>query len=870
MAEHPHPPEPTVTTGVPGLDRMLDGLRVGDNVVWRVNDLADYRMFVAPFVASATAAGRQIIYLRFGQHAPLLAPGPDIRIIEVDARDGFESFTARIWELVETWGRGAFYVCDCLSDLLHAWATDTMVGYFFRVICPFLYQLDTVAWFALYPHRHSRQTLDRIRSTTQVMIDIHRANDDMQVQPVKVWRRQSPTMFLPHRYHHGEFIPVTDSSSATRLQAAIEQQAHSAQQLLDGWDRLFMEAEELTGSSDQSARQALTRRILQVLVSRDERILELADRYLNLEDLIAIHNHTIGSGFIGGKAVGMLLARAILLRDAPECWSTALEPHDSVFLASDNWYAFLVHNNLWPVVMKHRTREGFFGEAPALRAAILAGGFPPEVRPELVRILDHFGQYPILVRSSSLLEDGFGNAFAGKYDSVFLVNQGDPEHRLNALEKAIRQVYASALGDDALSYRRSRDLEQQEEPMALLIQRVNGRFHGHYYLPDAAAVGVSQNTFVWARNMDPAAGMVRLVMGLGTRAVDRIPGDHALVMALDQPLKQPFRTMDETYAFSQHLVDMLDVNGKGLITIDLATLTRKIDDLPLTQLAEVDRPASRRATELGLGYPVWRLTFRPLLRQGRFVALASDLLKTLERAYQHPVDVEFTVHLDNGPEPGEPRINLVQCRPLATIGEANPVAIPERPDPRHLLLATEGHFMGGNINLPIHRIIRVSAEAYSQLTLSEKHQLGDLVGRLSRQTPDHFNLMLIGPGRWGTSSPELGVPVGFSDISRASVLVEVADMGNGMVPDLSFGSHFFQDLVETGVAYVALFPGQRGSRWTPDWLDHHTLARGIDCLLQEALPNQKIRDCVEVRECEDFPLRVLADVSRQRLLAGHL
>ncbi|MCK7542614.1 PEP/pyruvate-binding domain-containing protein [Marinobacter bryozoorum] len=857
---------PVISTGLPGLDQVLDGLRIGDNVVWRVTDLDDYRRFVTPFVASATAAGRQIIYLRFGQHEPLLAPAPGIRIIEVDARDGFESFTARIWELVETWGRGAFYVCDCLSDLLNAWATDTMVGYFFRVICPFLFELDTVAWFALLPQRHSRQTLDRIRATTQVMIDVHRADDDMQLQPVKVWQRQSPTMFLPHRYRDGEFIPVTDSSNATRLQAAIEQQAHASQQLLDGWDRLFLEAEECEAPDSDRAR-ALVQRILQVLVSRDPRILALAEDYLSLDDLTGIHNRTIGSGYIGGKAVGMLLARAILTREDPDTWGSALDPHDSMFLASDVWYAFLVHNGLWPAIMKHRTREGFFDEAPALREAILQGEFPPEVRPELIRTLDHFGQYPILVRSSSLLEDGFGNAFAGKYESVFLINQGDPEQRLAALENAIRQVYASTMSEDALSYRRGRDLEDLEEPMALLIQRVNGRFHDHWYLPDAAAVGVSRNTFVWAPDMDPKAGMLRLVMGLGTRAVDRIQGDHAWVIALDQPLKQPFRNLEENYRFSQHLVDTLDVTGPGLTTTDLTTLVREAPSLPLERLGETDRAASQRARELGLDAPVWRLTFRPLIRQGEFIELAGRMLKTLERAYQHPVDVEFTVHLDNSEVPV--RLNLVQCRPLATIGDSQPASLPERPDPRRLLMASEGRFMGGNINLAIHRIILVRAAEYSALDLNGKHQVAKLVGRLARQTPEHFNLMLAGPGRWGTSSPELGVPVGFADISRVSLLVEIADMGNGMVPDLSFGSHFFQDLVESGIAYVAIFPDQQDSTWNPDWLKHHAQQRHIDSLLQQDLPPAAIQDCVTVLECEGSPLRVLADVTRQRLVAGH-
>lgn len=853
------PAQDRVSTGLPGLDQVLDGLRIGDNVVWRVSDLDDYRRFVAPFVAAAATTGRRIIYLRFGQHPPLVSGTDNIRVVSLDALGGFEAFTSQVWRLIEEHGRGAFYICDCLSDLLDAWATDTMVGNFFRVVCPFLFELDTVAWFALYPSRHSRTTLDRIRETTQVLVDIHRAGDDVQVQPIKVWRRQSPTMFLPHREEAGRFVPVTDSSDATRLQAAIEQQQVHSQPLLDYWDRLFMElAQTPDEPADAGGLTDICDRVLQVLVSRDPRMLALARQHLRRDELLTIRSRLVGSGYIGGKAAGMLIARSILLNCDPSLWQQCLEPHDSSYLGSDVYYAFLVHNGLWPAIMRQRCAEGYLTEAPALRAGILAGEFPAEYRAELERLLDHYGQYPILVRSSSLQEDGFGNAFAGKYDSVFLVNQGPPEQRLGALEDAIRQVYASTMSEDALVYRKQRGLDQREEPMALLLQRVNGRFHGQYYLPDAAGVGVSRNTFVWDRDMDPAAGMVRLVMGLGTRAVDRIEGDHACVMALDHPSRRPFRNEDESFRFSQHLVDVLDTAGAGLITLPLSRLGEAAADLPLDRLGEQDRAASSRARELGLPAPVWRLTFQPLIRQGAFVSRVRSLLATLEAAYQHPVDVEFTVHLSDSQGP---TFNLVQCRPLATLGESAAAVMPDPLPASQLLFANQGHFMGGNINLQIDRIIRVNAEHYAQLTQPARYQVASLVGELVRQAPAGQRIMLIGPGRWGTSSPELGVPVRFADIAGIAALVEVAERSGEMVPDLSYGSHFFQDLVETGIAYVALFPQDRHCEYYPERLlqfasDIRQLPEHSDLLAPGV---------VEVYELESQPLSLSADVVSQQL-----
>ncbi len=841
-----------VSTGLAGLDEVLDGLRIGDNVVWRVSDLNDYRRFVLPFVDAAAESGRQTIYLRFGEHPPIIEQHPAVRTIAIDALGGFESFTSRVWHLIEQHGRGAFYVCDSLSELLNAWATDAMVGNFFRVVCPFLFELDTVAWFALNPARHSRMTLDRIRQTTQVMLDARRQGDDVQIHPIKAWRRQSPTMFLPHREQDGQFQPITDSSDATRLQASLELESLHRQPLLDYWDRLFQDASRALSEQNEAGIADLKEQVLQVLISRDPRILDLARRYLSLEDLLAIRSRMVGSGYIGGKATGMLIARNILLNDAPDLWQVNLEPHDSSYLGTDSYYAFLVHNGLWPAIMRQRSGAGYLAEAPALKAGILSGEFPLEVRAELERLLDHYGQYPILVRSSSLQEDGFGNAFAGKYDSVFLVNQGAPEQRLKALEDATRQVYASSMSEDALVYRKQRGLDQREEPMALLIQRVNGRFHNQYYLPDAAGVGVSRNTFAWDTGMDPEAGMVRLVMGLGTRAVDRIEGDHACVMALDHPTRQPFRNQDESYRFSQHLVDLLDLETGALETRPLSQVLESTRDLPMPHLAEVDRSASARAEQIGIKGPVWRLTFRPLVQRSSFIARLANLLNTLESGYQHPVDVEFTVHLN---DQGEPSFNLVQCRPLATIGETGPVQIPEAIAEQKLLFRTQGHFMGGNINLAIERVIRVDASVYANLTTSQRYDVARVVGETVRAS--RVPTLLIGPGRWGTSSPDLGVPVRFSDIAGVAALVEVSEKSGEMVPDLSYGSHFFQDLVETGIAYAALFPETSQCQYRPDHLGQNPVRRRLPASPETA---------VQVHDFTGRHLQLTGDVVRQQLV----
>ncbi len=848
-----------VSTGLPPLDDVLDGLRIGDNVVWRVSDHDDYRFFVTPFVEQALRRQRSIIYARFGNHPPLLEPQTGVSIVHLDAFSGFESFTTEVYRLVTNHGRGAFYVFDCLSDLLSAWATDIMVGQLFRVICPRLYELDTVAYFSLLARRHSYRTMEAIRSTTQVLIDVRRAQGERYVQPVKAWQRRSPTMFLPHRMRDDRMEPVTDSSDVAFLQRSFWPERDDAARELDYWDRLFLDAAEHSRKVPDSAeRRQLTARLCTVLFGRDERVLELARRHFDPDDLLALRERMIGSGFIGGKAAGMLIARKILLNDSTDVWTAHLDPHDSFFVGTDVYYSWLVHNGWWPRIMRQRTADGYFEEAATLHADMHHGELPPEIRPAVERMLDYFGQYPILVRSSSLLEDGFGNAFAGKYDSVFCVNQGSPEERFQQLEQAIMRVFASTMSEDALVYRRERGLDHMEEPMALLLQRVNGRYHGRYYLPDAAGVAVSRNLFAWAADMDPAAGMVRMVVGLGTRAVDRDSGDHASVIALDQPHRRPFSD-DKSLRYTQHDADVLDITANCHKAIPVRELAAAAPGLPIEWCAERERlPESYSLGKDKL--PVWRINFRRLLDRTQFVPLMQRMLTTLETAYDYPVDVEYTMHIAR--DDGTVTFNLVQCRPLQTLGSGRPVSLPERTDESRILFANQGQYLGGSMDIPIARVITVNAAAYARLSSEQKHAVARLVGRHNRDS-DRIPTMLIGPGRWGSSSPELGVPIRFADISRAAVLVEVAEMSDRVVPELSFGSHFFQDLVEASITYVALDPARAGTRYRPELLhsaDSADIGRGDD------MAHPDVAAAVHVCRFHNGGLRLLADVRSRQML----
>ncbi|OPY05363.1 MAG: phosphoenolpyruvate synthase [Syntrophaceae bacterium PtaB.Bin038] len=852
-----------VSTGIKGLDHVIGHLQAGDNVVLQVDSIVDYKDFVTPFVREALENNERVVYMRFARHAPLLEETRKIAVYKLNPDAGFESFSTQVHDIIRQEGRGVFYVFDSLSDLLLAWATDMMIGNFFAITCPYLFELNTVAYFAILRGRHSFKTVARIRETTQVLLDVHHSEGKACVHPLKCWQRYSLTMFLPHIREGEEFVPIVNSADAARLFAHLaDRSAVDAERHLDYWDRLFLKAREIAG--DESAAEEKTKLVDQlsrVLIGREKRMLSLVREYFTLGDLLDIKDRLIGTGFIGGKSVGMLLARNILRRDRGFDWQRHLELHDSYFVGSDVFYSYIVQNGWWKTLMTHKTREGYFESARELRSRMLAGTFPREVTEQFQRMLEHFGQSPIIVRSSSLLEDAFGNAFAGKYESYFCVNQGTPERRYEIFEESVRRVYASTLNEDALTYRLQRGLDRQDEQMALLIQRVSGTSRKHYFFPEVAGVGLSYNPFVWKQGLDPRAGMLRIVLGLGTRAVNRVENDYPRIVALDAPLVKSHGGIAEARRFSQHDVDLLNLEDNRVHSLSLLQVIQEGLDIRLDLIGVRDEETSERERAAGRpGEEVWILTFDELLSRTDFTAVMSRMLRTLESVYRYPVDIEFTANVD---AEGRIQVNLLQCRPFQTKGQNLQVEIPDRIPRKKILLRQEGNFMGGSVSQGIARVIYIDPKGYTKLTLSEKYDVARLVGRLNNliERREDMPTALFGPGRWGTNTPAMGVPVKFSEISRIAVIAEIAYRDGTLIPDLSFGTHFFQDLVETDIFYVAIYPEREKVIFNGGWLE------ALPNRLPDLLPQEdRYADVVRVCDVREKNLRLVSDVVRQRLI----
>lgn len=221
-----------VLSGIPQMDEKIDNIRLGDNVVWRVDSLEDFKQFATPYVNQAIKDKRNLIYIRFASHEPLFTQQEGLKIVNVELSHRFENFTVEIHEIIRKEGREAFYVFDCLSELQTAWATDLMMGNFFQVTCPYLFVLDTVAFFPLIRGKHSFQAIAKIRDTTQLFLDAYSDKKRIYVRPDKVWNRYSETMFLPHLYEpeNGTFKPILDGVMASHFYQILAKDAESLDQ----------------------------------------------------------------------------------------------------------------------------------------------------------------------------------------------------------------------------------------------------------------------------------------------------------------------------------------------------------------------------------------------------------------------------------------------------------------------------------------------------------------------------------------------------------------------------------------------------------------------------------------------------------------
>ena len=870
-----------IKSGIPGLDEALDNIRLGDNVVWNVTNLNEFSYFVDPYVKQAKEDKRNLIYIRFANHHPLIGmTEEDFRLLEMEEnnpetefcmieRDGikiykvnpynqFETFTLEVHRIIEKEGFDAFYVFDCLSDLQSVWSTDLMMGNFFKVTCPFLFQLDTVAYFPIIRGRHSFDAIAKIRETTQLFLNVHsNSPEEVYVSPLKVWNRYSQTMFLGHKFNpRTGFVKVLqDGQEVSKYYKTInDSDKHQSGQILDSWERYMLQVrmkyEEGKNIDDECDK------ICELMMTKDEKMLSKIKEYFTFEDYITIYDRRVGSGLVGGKSCGMLLARKIIEKERPDIYSN-LEPDDSFFIGSDLFYTYIVSNDLWDLRVKQRNPEGYYKYGKELEEALKKGTFSDEIKKGFIQILDYFGQNPIIVRSSSFLEDGYGNAFAGKYESVFCVNRGSLEERLAAFEEAVKVVYSSTMNISALEYRKINDLDDADEQMALLVQRVSGSYHGDYFFPTAAGVGFSYSPYSPLPDMDNSKGMLRLVMGLGTKAVDRTKKDYPRIINLDKPEVTMVNDIREKHRYSQHYLDVIDLKDISLHDIPVGDGLDVIPRYAKRVLVEHDREAERMFRDRGERREIVFVNCEGLVNNQDFIDDMKEIMNTLEIAYDYPVDIEYTVNVG---EDNSFNVNLLQCRPLQV--SINNEAI-EMPEDKNVFFHIKESSMGMSRKNEIDTICYVDPHRYYEYPYAQKSSISHVINDVNAYCKENGKTaILIVPGRIGTSSPELGIPVVFADISHFSAILEESYSEVGYMPELSFGSHMFQDLVEAEIYYGALFENEKKLEFNNDMVyDHKNILKDINPNLSE-----EIYDMIHVIDFGDDKAEFYHDMNKDETL----
>jgi predicted nucleotidyltransferase len=536
----------------------------------------------------------------------------------------------------------------------------------------------------------------------------------------------------------------------------------------------------------------------------------VAKNYINLEDFVYLLDHVIGpaqgSGKFGGKTSGVFLAEKILeeAKEKDEVLKDIAFPK-SWYVTSDTILNFVHYNDLDEAFhIKYSNPDQIRQEQPFLEQVFKNSTFPHEIIEGFRKIIRDLEGRPIIVRSSSLLEDSFGAAFSGKYKSLFVPNTGSEDERLYRLMDAIAEVYASTFGPDPIEYRRERGLLDFSEEMAILVQEVVGTQIGDYYMPVYAGVAFSRSEFRWSPRIRREDGMIRLVPGLGTRAVDRVGNDYPILISPMRPNLQVNTLVTERVQYSPHYIDAINLKTGVIETVDAVEFFKEhAEEFPeLDKIISIykDGRISQPNVLTDLTQEDLVVTFENLFAKTDYLEKMKRILYLLEEKIGTPVDIEFASDGKN--------FYFLQCRPQSQGRGIERKPIPKKIPDQMKIFSANKYVTTSQIE-NIEYIVYVVPEEYSKLeTREEMQKIATIVNELNQKLPRR-KFILMGPGRWGSRGDmKLGVPVKYGDINNTSLLVEIAKKKGEYTPELSFGTHFFQDLVEADIKYLPLYPDE--------------------------------------------------------------
>ncbi len=384
--------------------------------------------------------------------------------------------------------------------------------------------------------------------------------------------------------------------------------------------------------------------LIKRLLSDQLPFIRVAKHVFTIKDLNWIYERLIGSGKIGGKAGGMLLAWRILQRVNGDYGPTIahhVTTPDTFFIGSEIIYEFLLQNKMERFVnQKYLSPEEMQAQYPEIVNCCLKGKIPNYILEQLWDVLTQLNDRPFVVRSSSLLEDHLDFAFAGKYDTVFCSNQGSEEENFTALLDGIRQIFASTFNPEAMFSRQDHGLIDYDERMAIMIQPLIGHEYGRYFLPTIVGAGLSCNPWQQKKNSHDKEGCLRLTLGLDKRIHTSLQESQTCVISLSDPNK-----LSQNNQLIQKEVRVVDLQANDF----------KL--LPITEMLQEDYPYHSYLRDPKTNH----LTFDSLIQDKKFIRLMRTTLSRLEKTYGKPVQLEFALEINDLPSGLDYKLYILQC-----------------------------------------------------------------------------------------------------------------------------------------------------------------------------------------------------------------
>lgn len=558
----------------------------------------------------------------------------------------------------------------------------------------------------------------------------------------------------------------------------------------------------------RTAQEFLIRRLL----TETPEAIEVGGKLFGLKHFKSILDQmpdSLAAGRIGGKSTGVLLAYAALEKESPDFdkqfaqkhgIGNSTELHGKLNVASrlkPNTSRF-IGSNVFKQVMDNPQNKGLSSASTLktyylknaasphdsqeletrhakIKEAMAVAEFPKHIERQLRIFFDELHGQPIIVRSSSELEDRHGASFAGQYESVELANSGDEKADFEAFKAAILTVYASVFSRNVMEYRRQKGLLVCDEEMGILVQRLNGKQNGDYFYPDIAAVAMSRAT--QSLGADPRRGAMKIVAGLGEMAVEGEGGRFVMFANPNKSAKLP----EEDNGQSEMSVINVKSRKKEHIYFGDSNLS------PDVKGYAVERGSDGRE----------KLTCKNIAACSDIPLLLEYIVQKLKHQLGYEVDCEFTLQYDNKEETWN--VNLVQCRPQNIPKNLRPSRMPDEMPPERVLLEGENS-INGTCCADIEYLLYVDPKVFENggQTDNAMKDIARYVSEVNASFKDKkHSYLVMAPRRWGSKNETSGIPVNFADFSNAAGFVELHESGSA---DASMGLHFFQLLMDANMA----------------------------------------------------------------------